>query len=137
MNPIPAKVQHAFQATSAHELSIRPGQTVYIAPREVQNTHKLLNTGWLLASVDCTVSGIIPVNYIEHPSQRSAAWSEPAAAPAAEETATTPTTIPAPVFIEAKPLPPLFAGDVSSAFAAPAPKIEDVYDGDVKHTVSA
>lgn len=131
MNPIPAKVQHAFQATSAHELSIRPGQTVYIAPREVQNTHKLLNTGWLLASVDCTVSGIIPVNYIEHPSQRSAAWSEPAAAPAAEETPT-----PAPVFIEAKPLPPLFAGDVP-AFAAPAPKIEDVYDGDVKHTVSA
>lgn len=45
------------------------GQTIYIAPREIQNTQQLLNTGWVLASIDNQSSGIIPLNYIQGPQQ--------------------------------------------------------------------
>lgn len=37
---------------------------VRLAPREVQQTHKLLNTGWALATVDNRTSGLIPINYV-------------------------------------------------------------------------
>ncbi|KAJ6627040.1 Peroxisomal membrane protein PEX13 [Pseudolycoriella hygida] len=67
VNPIRAQVKHDFQATSQQELSIRSGQTIYIAPREVQNTQNLLNTGWVLATLDNQTSGIIPLNYVQGP----------------------------------------------------------------------
>lgn len=55
---------YSFEATNPQELSIRAGQTIMVAPREVQQTQKLLNTGWVLASVDYQQSGLIPVNYL-------------------------------------------------------------------------
>lgn len=69
INPIKAQVKHNFQATNPQELSMRMGQTIYIAPREIQNTQHLLNTGWVLATVDNEMSGIIPLNYIQAPQQ--------------------------------------------------------------------
>lgn len=48
---------------------MRAGQTIFIAPSEIQNTQHLLNTGWMLATLDNQVSGIIPVNYIQGPQQ--------------------------------------------------------------------
>lgn len=48
---------------------MRQGQTIYIAPREIQNTQQLLNTGWVLATIDNQTSGIIPLNYIQGPQQ--------------------------------------------------------------------
>lgn len=69
VNPIKAQVKHDFQATNPQELSLRSGQAIYIAPREVQNTQKLLNTGWVLATLDNRSSGIIPLNYVQGPQQ--------------------------------------------------------------------
>lgn len=37
---------------------------IQLAPREVQQTHKLLNTGWALATVDNKTSGLVPINYV-------------------------------------------------------------------------
>lgn len=72
VNPIKAQVKYDFQATNRQELSIRSGQAIYIAPREIQNTQKLLNTGWVLASLDNQTSGIIPLNYVQGPQQVAA-----------------------------------------------------------------
>lgn len=69
VNPIKAQVKHDFQATNQQELSLRSGQAIYIAPREIQNTQKLLNTGWVLATLNNQTSGIIPLNYVQSPQQ--------------------------------------------------------------------
>jgi len=69
VNPIKAQVKYDFQATNQQELSLRSGQAIYIAPREIQNTQKLLNTGWVLATLDNQTSGIIPLNYVQAPQQ--------------------------------------------------------------------
>lgn len=69
INPIKAQVKYDFQATNPQELSLRSGQAIYIAPREIQNTQKLLNTGWVLATLDNHTSGIIPLNYVQGPQQ--------------------------------------------------------------------
>lgn len=50
---------------------------VKLAPREVQQTHKLLNTGWALATVDNKTSGLVPINYV----QRLAPKSQPVTVP--------------------------------------------------------
>lgn len=62
-------MKHTFQASNQQELSMRQGQTIFIAPREIQNTQQLLNTGWVLATIDNQTSGIIPINYIQGPQQ--------------------------------------------------------------------
>lgn len=54
-----------FDASSPSELTIRAGQPVLIAPKKIQVEKNLLNTGWVLASVDNTVSGLIPVSYVQ------------------------------------------------------------------------
>lgn len=54
-----------FRATNPHELSFQAGQHIIVAPREVQQTQKLLNTGWALASIDNRTSGLIPINYVQ------------------------------------------------------------------------
>lgn len=93
VNPIRAQVKHDFRASNQQELSIRAGQDIYIAPREIQNTQQLLNTGWVLATLDnqtsgiinilekhhfyhfvnalLFVSGIIPLDYVQGPQQLS------------------------------------------------------------------
>lgn len=65
INPINAVVQFDFIASNQMELTARAGQNVVVAPRDVQSTHKLLDSGWVLASIDGVNSGLIPVNYIE------------------------------------------------------------------------
>lgn len=131
MHPIASRVQHAFQASNAYELSIRPGQTVFIAPREVQNTHKLLNTGWLLATVDNVTSGMIPVNYVAHPSTMGAE-----AAPSCPQTMET----------NADAMPATREAPAMTALQFDAPKSAEVGAGvvdstlwsdDVKRTFSA
>lgn len=59
-----------FDASSPNELTIRAGQPVLIAPKSIQVEQNLLNTGWVLASVDNTVSGLIPVNYVQGSKQQ-------------------------------------------------------------------
>lgn len=66
-----------FDASSSNELTIRAGQTVLIAPRAVQVEQNLLNTGWVLATVDNTVSGVIPVNYIQGSKQQQQQQQQP------------------------------------------------------------
>lgn len=65
MNPKTVEALYDFKASNPHELSIRAGQHVVIAPREVQQTQKLLNTGWALATIDNRLSGLIPINYVQ------------------------------------------------------------------------
>lgn len=48
---------------------MRAGQTVQVAPREIQQTLRLLNTGWALASTNGKSSGVIPLNYVKSPQQ--------------------------------------------------------------------
>lgn len=43
---------------------MQAGQKLIVAPREVQQTQKLLNTGWALASIDNQTSGLIPISYV-------------------------------------------------------------------------
>lgn len=68
--PVEAVAIYNFDASNANELTIRAGQTVFIAPRAVQVEQNLLNTGWVLATVDNMVSGVIPVNYIQGSKQQ-------------------------------------------------------------------
>lgn len=55
---------YSFKATSPSELTLYSGQILKLAPREVQQTHKLLNTGWALATIDDETSGLVPINYL-------------------------------------------------------------------------
>lgn len=71
VNPIKASVMHDFDAVNPHELNLRAGQSILIAPREIQNTQKLIGTGWILASLDSQTSGLIPINYVTGPKQIS------------------------------------------------------------------
>jgi len=65
VNPVHAIVQYDFVGSNQLELSVRTGQNIIVAPKDVQNTQKLLNSGWVMASVDGETSGLVPVNYIE------------------------------------------------------------------------
>uniref|UniRef100_A0A336MUK7 Peroxisomal membrane protein PEX13 n=1 Tax=Culicoides sonorensis TaxID=179676 RepID=A0A336MUK7_CULSO len=69
VNPIEAIVQYDFVGSTPAELSVRCGQNILVAPENVHNVHKLLNSGWVLSSVDGVSSGLIPVNYIESKKQ--------------------------------------------------------------------
>lgn len=55
---------YTYNKTDRNELSLYPGLRLQLAPREVQQTQKLLNTGWALATIDGRTSGLIPINYI-------------------------------------------------------------------------
>uniref|UniRef100_A0A182J781 Peroxisomal membrane protein PEX13 n=1 Tax=Anopheles atroparvus TaxID=41427 RepID=A0A182J781_ANOAO len=65
-NPLEVQVLHNFDASSAQEMSIRAGQMVLLAPKQIQTDKHLLNTGWVLATTaDRKTSGIIPLNYVQ------------------------------------------------------------------------
>lgn len=70
INPIETVAMYDFQARNPTELSMHSNQPLLIAPREIQNTLGMLNTGWAIA---CTVNqqnvGIIPINYVKSPQQ--------------------------------------------------------------------
>lgn len=65
-------------------MSIYAGQLVQLAPREVQQTHKLLNTGWALATVDNKISGLVPINYVQRVQAKSFAAAPATATTTAE-----------------------------------------------------
>ncbi|XP_053675112.1 peroxisomal membrane protein PEX13 [Anopheles nili] len=65
-NPIEVQALHNFDASNAHEMSVRAGQNVLVAPKQIQINRQLLNTGWVLASsTDRKTTGIIPLNYLQ------------------------------------------------------------------------
>ncbi|XP_014090840.2 peroxisomal membrane protein PEX13 [Bactrocera oleae] len=70
INPIETVAMYDFQARNPTELSMHSNQPLLIAPREIQNTLGMLNTGWAIA---CTVNqqnvGILPINYVKSPQQ--------------------------------------------------------------------
>ena len=79
MQPIETVALYDFQARNPSELPIRGGQRVVIAPKEIQNTLALLNTGWAVATTDGQKTGIIPINYVKSPQQmRQEQLSKPA-----------------------------------------------------------
>lgn len=78
VNPIQSRAIHTFQATRQEELTFQVGQIVYVAPKEIQQSLNLLNTGWALASTNKINSGFIPVNYIRGPQQMAAHSQEQA-----------------------------------------------------------
>lgn len=64
VRPYVAEAMFNFNKTGPNELSVYQGQILKLAPKEVQQTHKLLNTGWALATIDDKISGLIPINYV-------------------------------------------------------------------------
>lgn len=71
MRPYAAEVVYNYKSASPHELSIQSGQLIQLAPKEVQQTHKLLNTGWALATTDNKTSGLVPINYVRRVDTKS------------------------------------------------------------------
>lgn len=65
VRPITSQAIYDFQARNPQEISLRSGQTVLVAPKEIQNTNKLMSSGWALASVDGQQSGLIPITYVQ------------------------------------------------------------------------
>lgn len=53
-----------FIGENQSELSLRAGQQIKIAPKEIQQMNRLLTTNWLLATPDGKNVGLVPVNYI-------------------------------------------------------------------------
>lgn len=53
-----------FNSENPSELTLKAGQQIKIAPREVQQMNRLLTTNWLLATSDGRSVGLVPVNYI-------------------------------------------------------------------------
>ncbi|XP_016957507.1 probable peroxisomal membrane protein PEX13 isoform X2 [Drosophila biarmipes] len=67
--PIQTQAVYDFVGRSQSELSLRAGQTLHVAPRDIQQTLNLLNTGWALATTNGHTSGIIPISYVKSPQQ--------------------------------------------------------------------
>ena len=61
---VDAVVMYNFNGENQSEMSIKAGQQIKIAPREVQQINRLLSTNWLLATSDGKTVGLVPVNYI-------------------------------------------------------------------------
>lgn len=53
-----------FNGENQSELSLKAGQQIKIAPKEIQQMNRLLSTNWLLATPDGKNVGLVPVNYI-------------------------------------------------------------------------
>lgn len=74
---IQTQAVYDFQARNESELTLRAGQSVQVAPREIQQTLQLLNTGWALATTNGQSSGLIPINYVKSPQQMRQERQEP------------------------------------------------------------
>lgn len=56
-----ARAEYDFTAASQEELSMRAGEMLNLAPKELQPRVR----GWLLASVDGETTGLVPANYVK------------------------------------------------------------------------
>lgn len=65
INPVEAVVLYNFNADHPSELTVKAGQVIRIAPKEIQQLNRLLSTNWLLATTDGNNVGLVPVNYIK------------------------------------------------------------------------
>lgn len=65
INSIDAVALYNFNGEHPSELTIRAGQVIKIAPKEVQQLNRLLSTNWLMATTDGKQVGLVPVNYIK------------------------------------------------------------------------
>lgn len=65
ISPLDAVVLYNFNGEHPSELTVRAGQLIKIAPKEVQQLNRLLSTNWLLATTDGKQVGLVPVNYIK------------------------------------------------------------------------
>lgn len=65
ISPIEATASYDFQARNPSELSFQAGQRILVAPKEIQNTHNLMASGWGLATIDGQTSGLVPINYLK------------------------------------------------------------------------
>lgn len=54
-----------FNGENQSELTVRAGQHIKVAPREIQQSNRLLATNWVLATTDGKNIGVVPVNYIK------------------------------------------------------------------------
>lgn len=68
--PIASQASFTFQATSPQELSVSAGEMVYVAPKEIQNSFRLMNTGWAMATKDFQTAGMVPINYLQRQQQQ-------------------------------------------------------------------
>lgn len=64
VNSVDAVVMYNFNGENQAELTLKAGQKIKIAPREIQQMNRLLSTNWLLATPDGKNVGLVPVNYI-------------------------------------------------------------------------
>lgn len=82
VQPVETIALYDFEARNQSELSLTAGQRVLIAPKQIQQTMQLLNTGWAFAAVESANStatrniaeqkqivGLIPINYVKSPKQ--------------------------------------------------------------------
>ncbi|XP_037952910.1 probable peroxisomal membrane protein PEX13 [Teleopsis dalmanni] len=65
IKPIQSYAEYDFVPRDQSELALQVGQKLIIAPKEIQNTLGLLNSGWAIASTDGQNSGLIPINYVK------------------------------------------------------------------------
>lgn len=56
-----ARAEYDFSAASEEEISLRAGDMLNLAPKELQPRVR----GWLLASVDGQTTGLVPANYVK------------------------------------------------------------------------
>ncbi|XP_017293445.1 peroxisome biogenesis factor 13 isoform X2 [Kryptolebias marmoratus] len=56
-----ARAEYDFSAASEEEISLRAGDVLNLAPKELQPRVR----GWLLASVDGQTTGLVPANYVK------------------------------------------------------------------------
>uniref|UniRef100_A0A182PVP3 Peroxisomal membrane protein PEX13 n=1 Tax=Anopheles epiroticus TaxID=199890 RepID=A0A182PVP3_9DIPT len=65
-NPVEVQALYNFEATNPQEMTIRAGQALLLAPKQIQTDRHLLNSGWVLAATtDRKTSGIIPLTYVQ------------------------------------------------------------------------
>lgn len=69
LQPIQSQAVHHFQASNPQELSVIAGEMVYVAPKEIQHSFRLMNTGWAMATKDFTTAGMVPINYLQRHQQ--------------------------------------------------------------------
>ncbi|XP_037814881.1 probable peroxisomal membrane protein PEX13 [Lucilia sericata] len=128
VQPIESAALYDFQARNPSELSIRAGQRVVIAPKEIQNTLALLNTGWAMATTDGQMTGIIPINYVKSPQQMR---QEQLSKPAMDIHHANNTPIHVPISQVDAPQPSLMNLSTSAFAAPPAATASNIPDFDI------
>ena len=65
VSSVDAIALYNFNGEQPGELPVKAGQRIKIAPKEIQQANRLLQTNWLLGTIDGVNCGVVPVNYIQ------------------------------------------------------------------------